>query len=402
MDLFSIPNGSVTSPAGFRAGATFAGLKTRGEGKLDLTILLSETPCAGAGVFTQNRIAAAPVHLCREHLRRARPRAVVVNSGSANACIGDQGMTDAREMARLVADKLGLQPEEVLVCSTGIIGVELPMGIIRAGIQAVRLTEDGGHGFAQAIVTTDTHPKEVGVSLNLAGRTVRVAGAAKGAGMIHPNMATLLGFVTTDAAVEADFLQTVLKEAVETSFNMVTVDGDTSTNDTVLLLANGAAGNPPIGGGPDGEALQAAVTEVCVQLAKMIAADGEGATKLLEVRVEGAASLADARKAARTIAGSNLLKAAVYGNDPNWGRAIAALGRSGARVVEKRVSLYINDICVLDGGKPIPFFKGAAIATMQQATVRFLVRLNAGPHAATAWGCDLTERYVAINSAYTT
>jgi glutamate N-acetyltransferase/amino-acid N-acetyltransferase len=401
MAVTPIPNGSLTSPRGFRAGATFAGLKKPGQDVLDMCLFAASKPCAGAGVFTKNKVVAAPVIVSHEHLQKARPRAVVVNSGTANASVGEQGLIDAREMTRLVAKKLKVEPEEVLVCSTGVIGVELPMGIIRRGIDDIQLG-DGGHDFARAIMTTDTRPKETAVRTHIGNVDVIVGGCAKGAGMIHPDMATMLGFLTTDADVDPGCLQRVLAKAVDETFNMITVDGDTSTNDTVFLLANGEAGNPTITGGQAEKALQEAVTHVCLHLAKAIAMDGEGATKLIEVRVESAKDVEDARRAARTIAGSTLLKAAVYGNDPNWGRAIAALGRSGADFDDKKLVLYINDICVLDEGKPIPFFKDAAIATMRQSQVSFVVRLGVGDATATAWSCDLTEEYVRINSAYTT
>ena len=396
-----IPDGSLTTPRGFQAGAVLAGLKGPEEGALDIALLTASSACTGAGVFSRNKILAAPVIVSREHLGKARPRAIVVNSGTANSVVGEQGFTDAREMTSLVAQKLGIAQEEVLVCSTGVIGVELPMGIIRRGIQEIVLG-DGGHDFARAIMTTDTRPKEIAVSTRIGGHEVIVAGAAKGSGMIHPDMATMLGFLTTDAQVDADCLQRVLTTAVDASFNMVTIDGDNSTNDSVLVLASGEAGNPTITGGDAEAALQEVVSQVCTELAKEIARDGEGATKLIEVRVGGAGTLKDARLAARTVAGSMLLKAAVYGNDPNWGRAIAALGRSGADFNESKLVLYINDICVLDDGKPIPFFKDAAVATMRQNEVSFVLHLGLGNESATAWSCDLTQEYVHINSAYTT
>ena len=397
-----IPDGSIVTPKGFRAGATYAGLKKPGADTLDMALLVASGPCIGAGVFTQNRVVAAPVVLCKEHLSLARPRAIIVNAGIANAAVGHQGLLDAKETARLVAEKLGCAPTEVLVGSTGVIGVELPMGIMARGIGDIEVDDaQGGHRFARAIMTTDTRPKEIAVSFPVANQTVTVAGVAKGAGMIHPNMATMLAFLTTDAGVDQACLNRVLRNAVEVSFNMITVDGDTSTNDTVLLLANGAAGNPLIKDGEGEAALQAAVTTVCIALAKAIAADGEGATTLIEVTVEGALTQDDARKAARTVASSSLLKAAVYGRDPNWGRAVAALGRSGAEIDPERLALYINEMCVLDEGKPIPFFKDAAVATMRQPEVRFTLRLGLGDASATAWSCDLTEEYVRINSDYT-
>ncbi len=397
-----LKDGSVTTPKGFQTGAINAGLKTHGEDRLDLTILYSTGPSIGAGVFTLNKIAAAPVRVSKDHLARARPRAVVVNSGCANAAVGPQGVIDAEDTTRIVAAKLGLKPEEVLVCSTGVIGVELPMGLLRNAIPKIQLASDKGHDFARAIITTDTGPHEACVQFQVQGKTVTIGGAAKGAGMIHPNMATLLAFVTTDAAVEPAFLQKALKEAADDTFNMLSIDGDTSTNDTLLLFANGQAGNAPISGGPDGALFQQALTAVCRELARMLASTGEGVTKLLEVRIEGAKSREDARKAARTIASSVLLKAAAYGNDPNWGRVLAALGRSGADIVEEKIAVYINEICVMDEGRPVPFFREAAEATMRRPEVVFQVKLNMGEHAATAWGCDLTNEYVYINSAYTT
>ncbi len=399
--ITALPEGGVTAPRGFTAGATYAGLKTYGEDRLDLALLLSEAPCAGAGVFTQNRVVAAPVLLSREHLGRALPRAILANSGCANAAVGGQGIIDAREMSALAAERLGIAPEEVLVASTGVIGVELSMGLIRSGVRAIE-PGDQGHAFARAIMTTDMHPKEAAVRFTLDGAKATLAGTAKGAGMVHPDMATLLAFLTTDAAVEPVFLQEALKQAADQTFNMLTIDGDTSTNDTLLLLANGLAGNPPISGGSQGELFLAALVQVCQELAKMIARDAEGATKLLTVRTEGADTLEDARRAARTIASSTLLKTALFGNDPNWGRVLAALGRSGAVFDEGKVAVYINEICVMDGGKPVPFFREAAVATMQRPEVSILVRLGTGAVSATAWGCDLTEEYVRINSAYTT
>ena len=400
--IVPLPEGSVTSPKGFSVGATYVGMKTFGDDdKLDLTVLFSEAPCSAAGVFTQNRIAAAPVHLSRENLGRTRPRAVIANSGCANAGVGEQGMIDAREMAALAASKLGVAPEEVVLASTGVIGVELPMGIIRGGVDALTLGPNG-HDFAKAIMTTDTHPKEAAVRVTLDGVDVTIAGAAKGVGMIHPDMATMLSFITTDAVVEPDFLQSTLKDVADLTFNMVSVDGDTSTNDTLVVLANGMAGNALVSGGPQGALFKQALEEVCRTLAKMIARDGEGATKLLEVRVEGAESVEDARMAARTVTASPLFKAAVYGNDPNWGRVLMAVGRSGANVAEEKISVFMNDICVMDVGKPVPFFRDAAVAAMQRPEVHILVRLGLGDSTATAWGCDLTEEYVHINGAYTT
>ncbi len=392
--------GSVTSALGFLAGAVRAGIKSKDE--LDLAILCSEVPCKAAGVFTTNQIKSAPVILSQRHITKGRAQAIVVNSGCANACMGEQGLVDALEMANMLAAKLGISPEEVLVASTGVIGVPLPMAKIRAGIPKIKPTREGGHDFCRAIMTTDTRPKEIAVQVDSRGTKLTIGGVAKGAGMIHPNMATMLCFIATDAAVRADFMPTVLQRAVDCSFNMVSIDGDTSPSDCVFMLANGLAGNEPIDF-ENGGTFQEALTAVCTHLAKSVARDGEGATKLIEVRVEGMEDQVWARQAARTIAGSPLVKAAIHGNDPNWGRIVAALGRSGARVSEDKLDVYLNDIRVVKQGCPASFNKIEMIASLNNSD-KVLIRLclNLGDGQATAWGCDLSEEYVTINSAYTT
>jgi glutamate N-acetyltransferase/amino-acid N-acetyltransferase len=312
-------------------------------------------------------------------------------------------MADAEEMAHLTAKKLGIAVEDVLVASTGVIGKELPMNLVARGIEKVALLEEGGHELAEAITTTDTFAKERAVALKLGGKDIVIGGIAKGAGMIHPNLATMLCFLATDAAVEADLLRRAVREAVDVSFNMITVDGDTSPNDMVLLLANGLAGNAMIGEGTsEAEVFGQALTGVCVYLARCIARDGEGATKLIEVTVEGARSLDDARVAARTVAGSSLVKTAVYGSDPNWGRIVAALGRSGAEIEEAKIDLFLNNMCLMERGCPQPFDEEEASNAMKGTEVPIMVRLNLGEAKATAWGCDLTEGYVKINAEYTT
>lgn len=398
-----VPGGNVTTPKGFRAGATYAGLKTYAKDKLDLCILVSEAPCVVAGLFTRNSIVSPSVELDKERVARRRAQAVIVNSGCANACVGPQGMIDAREMAALGAGKLGIDEEDVLVASTGIIGVELPMAMIRSAVDRIELTPDGGGLFARAIMTTDSRPKQGAVTLEVGGTPCTIGAAVKGVGMIHPNMATLLCFVATDAAVEPGFLQTALKSAADLSFNMVTIDGDSSTNDTVLAMANGMAGNAPIQAeSPEAEVFTEALAELCVSLAKEVARDGEGATKLLEVTVEGAASVEDARLAARTVASSPLVKTAIHGADPNWGRVMMALGRSGAKIEERKLALYLNEICVFDEGGPVPFYHEAARVSMKEPEVRIRADLRMGRYRATAWGCDLTEEYVRFNSEYST
>ncbi len=397
-----VAGGTVTSPQGFLAGAVAAGIKP-GTERLDLAMLFSTAPCITAGVLTTNRVAAAPVLLCREHLAEGKARAVVANSGCANACTGDQGLADARETAALAAAKLGLPVSQVLVLSTGVIGVNLPMDRIRGGIERVALSATGGNDLARAIITTDTRTKETGLSFQAGSRTVTLGGVAKGAGMIHPNMATMLSIITTDARVDPAFLQEALKRAVDISFNMISIDGDTSTNDTVLVLANGLAGNATIDdSSPDKDIFQEALNRTCLYLAREVARDGEGANCLIEVRVEGAASNEDARAAARTIVSSPLVKSAIHGADPNWGRVLAALGRSGAQVEEPRLEVLMGDLCVLKDGQPQPFDPDAARSLLQCPEVCLRVRLGLGDGEALAWGCDLTEEYVTINSAYTT
>jgi len=316
--------------------------------------------------------------------------------------MGGQGLADARGMANLAAAKLGISPEEVLVASTGIIGVPLPMDKIKAGIPKIKPTREGGRDFCRAIMTTDTRPKELAVQVDLEGTKFTIGGVAKGIGMIHPSLATMLCFIATDAVVSADFLPEALQKAVDCSFNMVSIDGDTSPNDCAFLLANGLAGNEPIDFDNGGD-FQEALNAVCTHLAKSMARDGEGATKLIEVIVERAEDLAGACQAARTIAGSPLVKAAIHGNDPNWGRIVAALGRSGARVREERLDVYLNDVCVMKQGCPAPFNKEEMkLALSNSDNVRIGLCLNLGDGQATAWGCDLSEEYVRINSRYTT
>jgi len=394
-----IPSGSVTSPEGFQAGATYAGIKK--EKGLDLGILASEVSCVAAGLFTTNRIKAAPVVLCQQRLRGGKATAVVVNSSCANACTGERGLADAVEMARLAAEVIGVSPENVLVASTGVIGESLPMERLRNGMRQIALSRDGGHELARAIMTTDTVPKEAAVKSDEGGFII--GGVAKGSGMIHPDLATFLCFLTTDAGAGMDFLKSALRQAADVSFNLVSIDGDTSTNDTVLLMANGLAGGEPISpGSRRGEVFQQALNQLCIHLAKCTARDGEGATKLVEVTVGGAPDVAAARLAARTIVGSPLVKAAIHGNDPNWGRIMAAVGRSGVEVVEAKIDLYLGNLCLLKAGRPQPFVREEAVRILSGSEVAIVLQLNLGSATATAWGCDLSEEYVTINSHYTT
>ena len=383
----TLEDGTVTAPKGFSSGATYAGLKTYAEDKLDLGIIASEAPCSAAGVFTTSTIKSATVTVNQEHLAHGLIRGLVVNAGIANTCVGEQGYKDAQEMTQLVADKLGMGPDEVLVCSTGVIGVELPMSLIRSGIETIELSDDGGHSVARAMMTTDTRTKEIAVSFECAGHLIHIGGIAKGSGMIHPNMATMLAFVTTDANVEPDFLKTTLTNVANKSFNMLSVDGDTSTNDSVLVLANGLAGNDQISAGsPDSSTFQEALSEVCIYLTRELARDGEGASRLIVVEVAGAASQEDAQNAARSVSSSNLVKAAVTGSDPNWGRVMMALGKSGAQADETKIDLFVNGVCIMESGSPIPFHKEAVVSLMRGPEVTFRLQLNLGSGEATAWG----------------
>jgi glutamate N-acetyltransferase/amino-acid N-acetyltransferase len=396
-----VAQGTVTSPVGFLAGATCTGLKKRSGD--DLGILYSDAPCSTVGMFTENRIKAAPVVVTRKRLPSATARAVVVNSGCANASVGEPGLKDAIRMAELAADKVGVPVESMLVASTGVIGRRLPMELVEAGIEHISISRDGGHRLARAIMTTDTMPKEAAVTVKSEDGGFTIGGIAKGSGMIHPDLATLLCFLATDAAVTIDFLKCALKNAVAVSFNMVSIDGDTSPNDMALIMANGRAGNELISEGSSlASGFQEALNRLCTHLAKGIARDGEGATKLITVTVSGALSAAEARLAARTIAGSPLVKAAVHGSDPNWGRVIAALGRSGAEVVEAKIDLYIGNICLVKAGQPLPFDDQEVIRVLSSDEVPISLELNLDTASATAWGCDLSEEYVTINSDYTT
>jgi glutamate N-acetyltransferase/amino-acid N-acetyltransferase len=394
-------DGSVTSPAGFMASALHAGIKSDPESP-DLALLVSERPCAVAATFTRNRFAAAPVQLDRERIRSGRARGVLINSGNANACTGDQGLENARLMARWAADKIGASADEVLVASTGVIGVQLPMERIKEGLARLEVSRDGGILAARGIMTTDRRPKHVAVQLDIGGSTVRVGGMSKGAGMIHPDMATMLCFVTTDAQAEPHHLQAILERGVGDSFNMISIDGDTSTNDTCMLLANGASGVSLSSDSYGADLFQRGLNEVAQCLARAIVADGEGAERTMRVEVRGARSEADARLAARAVASSSLTKAALHGADPNWGRILCAVGYSGAAFDPERVELRIGRVPLVRDGTPLDFDAAAASDAMKQDEVQILVDLHEDQSSAVSWGCELTEAYVVENSAYTT
>lgn len=401
-DLQVIPGG-VAAPRGFLAAGVSAGIKYKE--KKDIALIFSEVIASAAGLFTTNRVKAAPLLVTMPRVKNGVAQAILANSGNANACNGEQGLQDALAMAAEAARRLQIPPAYVLVGSTGVIGQPLPMEKVLPGIAAAAagLSKDGGPAAAEAIMTTDTEPKEIAVRFSLGGKEATAGAIAKGAGMIHPNLATMLCFLTTDAAVSAKCLQDILRYAVERSFNMVTIDGDTSTNDMVLALANGRAGNPPITGENEHYyILREKITRICVHLAKAIARDGEGATRLLEVQVINAPTENDARLAARAIARSNLVKTAVFGQDANWGRILCAAGYSGAEFDPHRVDIFLNGIQVARDGCALPFPEEAAVHALAAGTVQILLDLKTGPHRATAWGCDLTYDYVRINAHYRT
>ena len=401
--MFEIINeGGVTSPKGFSAGATYVGLKTERE-TLDLGILLSDNPAVSAATFTQNSIVSPSVTVSKSNLSNDFHRGIVVNSGCANCSVGPQGILDAQEMLSLASSHLNVPSDDLFVASTGMIGVELPMALIRQNMGNVKLQSNGGTDFAKSMMTTDTYHKERAVSFIHEGETVSIGGAAKGVGMIHPNMATMLCFISTDANVEKIFLQETLLDIVNNSFNMIDVDGDQSTNDSVIMLANAASKTSLINKDSESAAsFKEALFYVCVELAKELVKDAEGAKTLVEVSVEGANTIEDARKSSRAIASSILVKSMVHGKDPNWGRIVMALGSTGIMIDEGKIDVFISDIHIVSAGIAIPYYKDAVVSAMADKEVHFKVNLNVGPHSAIAWGCDLTEDYVVFNSAYST
>jgi glutamate N-acetyltransferase/amino-acid N-acetyltransferase len=394
--------GGVTAARGFVAGGLHAGIKK--SPLPDLALVVSERPASVAGVFTRNRVAAAPVLLDRQHLRRGRARAIIVNSGNANACTGVRGLAEAREMAALVAARLQVPRHEVFVGSTGVIGQPLPIARIRQSIPALaaRLRREGGHEAAAAILTTDLRPKEAALRASIGRRVVTVGGMAKGSGMIHPDMATMLAYLTTDAAVEPSALQRALAHAVRRSFNCISVDGDTSTNDTVLLLANGMAGNRLLRpGSREWPAFQHMVDEVCLSLALQICRDGEGVTKLIEVVIRGARTEREAELAANAVATSCLVKTAMFGEDANWGRILAAIGRSGVPVDQRRLSLSLGGVPIVRAGIGLgPRAERSVARAVKRKQVTITADLHQGRATARRWTTDLSYDYVRINASY--
>jgi glutamate N-acetyltransferase / amino-acid N-acetyltransferase len=412
MDWHEI-SGGVTAPRGFRAAGITAGLKA--SGLPDLAIILSDVDAIAAGVFTTSQVRAACVEYCRQQLAaKSSARAILCNSGQANAATGEQGWADAVTSANALANHLNIAPEAVLLASTGVIGQRIKMDALIAGIPSLvaAANHEGGDAAAKAIMTTDLVSKSIAFETTIADRSVRIGGMAKGSGMIHPNMATLLAFITCDAAVSTTLWQQMLGRAADKSFNQITVDGDTSTNDTLIALANGESRTPAIvQAGADADKLEAMLTAVCQYLAKAIARDGEGATCLIEVQVSGALSDKDARQIAREIAGSSLLKAAIFGHDPNWGRIAMAAGKAGIPFDQNNLAVRLGEIQLMAYGQPLIFDRVAAsnylkTATqgeyLQTDTVLIAVSVGNGSGTGTAWGCDLSYDYVKINAEYTT
>ena len=440
--------GGVTAPRGYRAAGITAGLKP--SGLPDLALILSDVEAIAAGVFTTTQVRAAPVDYCRQKLQaKHSARAILCNAGQANAATGAQGWLDALESAMILGQALNIPSESILLASTGVIGQRIRMDALRSGIPQLvaAASETGSDAAAQAIITTDLVTKSIALETNLGDRPVRVGGICKGSGMIHPNMATMLAFVTCDAAVSPSLWQQMLSRAADKSFNQITVDGDTSTNDTLLALANGQSRTPAITEmGPEAEKLEAMLTAACQHLAKAIARDGEGATCLIEVQVSGATDEKAARQIARTIAGSSLVKSAVFGRDPNWGRIAAAAGRAGVPFEQESLQIKLGDFLLMENGQPLPFDRAAASAYLKQKgsiadlqqntdlvsvdmsndllvvkdgeptaferpagsgylkddTVLISVSIGNGPGFGKAWGCDLSYDYVKINAEYTT
>lgn len=401
---FSEIPGGVAAPKGFVAAGVHCGIKA--EGKKDLALLYSERPASAAGAFTANRIQAAPVKLSRSRLQKGRCRAVIINSGSANACTGERGKKDALAMSRAVASALGVETELVAVCSTGRIGNFLPLDRIENGIgDLVKIIKRGGNGAAaEAILTTDSRPKELAVEFKLGDGLVRVGGMAKGAGMIYPrlrvnglNEATMLAFITTDAEIKAELLNGMLADSLEQSFNRITVDGDTSTNDTVILLANGSSGKSIEAEDSHQPLFQGALNFITRKLAGMIVADGEGASKFVEIEVRGARTEEEARLAAAAVANSNLFKTSLYGETPNWGRIMAALGYSGVEVQEDKINVYLGDIPIIKDGLIAGFDPVLVQDLLRRASLHFKIDLGLGGAKELYYTCDLTPEYVEIN-----
>lgn len=402
-----IQDGNATSAKGFLAAGVKAGIKASGND--DMALIYSEVPAVAAGTFTRNAVRAAPVTLSELHIKSDNVQAIIVNSGNANACTGDEGYRNAESMCKLVAGRLNLQQDAVLIASTGIIGVQLPMEKVNVGIdQVVDALSTDGTIATKAIMTTDLTEKNIGVELEIQGKTVTIGGIAKGSGMIHPNMGTMLGFITTDIAIEKSLLQRAFSASVDESYNMVSVDGDVSTNDTAIILANGLAGNDLISSETDAGYAEfvSALRFINQTLAKKIAEDGEGATKLIETNVFGAKTVEDARKVAKSVIGSSLVKTAIFGSDANWGRILCAVGYSAADLIVNKIEIFVKGgdakVQIVANGAGMAFDAELLAEIFAAKQVDIEIYLHNGDAKATAWGCDLSYDYVKINADYTT
>lgn len=393
----------VTFAKGFTAAGVKAGIKK--SGNLDVAVIYTKTQAVVAGTFTQNKVAAAPVYVSKEVVATGTAHAIVANAGCANACTGQQGLDDAHKMAQIAADELGVNADDVIVGSTGVIGVNLPMDKLEAGIKdaVANLSVDGSDNAGRAIITTDTHSKSVTCEFELSGKTVRMGAIAKGSGMIRPNMATMLCYITTDIAIDQALLQKAVSGCVEKSFNMISVDGDMSTNDMVIVLANGEANNAKITEeNTDYQIFFDKLMMLCTELAKQIAADGEGASKFLTINVKGAKSFADAKTVGMAIANSPLVKTAFFGEDPNWGRVICAVGYSGADMVPEKTVVKFGGITIFANGTGATYDEKALAHVMKEKDIVIDIELNMGQEDATVWSCDLSYEYVKINGEYHT
>lgn len=393
----------VTFAKGFTAAGVKAGIKK--SGNLDVAVIYTKTQAVVAGTFTQNKVAAAPVYVSKEVVATGTAHAIVANAGCANACTGQQGLDDAHKMAQIAADELGVNANDVIVGSTGVIGVNLPMDKLEAGIKdaVANLSADGSDNAGRAIITTDTHSKSVTCEFELSGKTVRMGAIAKGSGMIRPNMATMLCYITTDIAIDQALLQKAVSGCVEKSFNMISVDGDMSTNDMVIVLANGEANNTKITEeNADYQIFFDKLMMLCTELAKQIAADGEGASKFLTINVKGAKSFADAKTVGMAIANSPLVKTAFFGEDPNWGRVICAVGYSGADMVPEKTVVKFGGITIFANGTGATYDEKALAHVMKEKDIVIDIELNMGQEDATVWSCDLSYEYVKINGEYHT
>lgn len=393
----------VTFAKGFTAAGVKAGIKK--SGNLDVAVIYTKTQAVVAGTFTQNKVAAAPVYVSKEVVATGTAHAIVANAGCANACTGQQGLDDAHKMAQIAADELGVNADDVIVGSTGVIGVNLPMDKLEAGIKdaVANLSADGSDNAGRAIITTDTHSKSVTCEFELSGKTVRMGAIAKGSGMIRPNMATMLCYITTDIAIDQALLQKAVSGCVEKSFNMISVDGDMSTNDMVIVLANGETNNAKITEeNADYQIFFDKLMMLCTELAKQIAADGEGASKFLTINVKGAKSFADAKTVGMAIANSPLVKTAFFGEDPNWGRVICAVGYSGADMVPEKTVVKFGGITIFANGTGATYDEKALAHVMKEKDIVIDIELNMGQEDATVWSCDLSYEYVKINGEYHT